>query len=54
MKPGRKPLPKGEKRRALTVKVPPDIIDWLRANKARGSQSEIILEALRARYKELR
>lgn len=50
MKPGRKKLPPDEKRRMITVKLPPAVIEWLRANRARGSQAELILEALREKY----
>ena len=52
MKPGRKPLPKGIKRKGIYVKLPPKIVDFLRQRQ--GSQSQIIVEALQMAHKELR
>lgn len=49
MKAGRKPLPPGEKRRMFTVKLPPDIIRFLRQPR-KESQADVIIKALRAKY----
>lgn len=49
MKAGRKPLPPGEKRRMFTVKLPPDIIRFLRQPR-KESQADMIIKALRAKY----
>ena len=49
---GRPTLPPEKKRQKITVKIPPEIVRFLR--KSKGSQSNIIIDALKAKYKELR
>jgi len=48
---GRKPLPPGEKKKPLTVRIHPRILDWLaeEADSLSKSRAEIIEEALRDR-----
>lgn len=52
--PGRKSLPKSKKRQLVALRLPPQVINFLRKNKNLGSQSQIIIEALKLAHKELR
>ena len=47
---GRKPMAPGQRKRTLSVRLPPDIIDWLDERAKRGqSRAKIVEEALRRR-----
>jgi len=45
-------LPENKKRKAVSLRLPPDIVKWLR--KQPYSQADIIIEALREKYSEIR
>ena len=48
---GRPVLPAGEKKRAISVFLPPALIDWMRKNRALlGSRAKIIEMAVREKY----
>lgn len=51
MKPGPKKFPENLKRKMVTVKLPPFIIEFLRSQDK--SQSDIIIDALVYRYPKL-
>jgi len=46
---GRKPLPPDERKRTLSIRLPPDVLDWLdeRTEQSGLSRAEIVEDALR-------
>ncbi len=47
---GRPALTDKEKKRAISVFLPPDLITWMAENKALGSRAVIIEKAVREKY----
>jgi metal-responsive CopG/Arc/MetJ family transcriptional regulator len=50
---GRKPMSPDERKRTISVRLPPDVIDWMdeRAEQVGQSRAEIVEDALRRRMR---